>query len=71
MKQGNCYTALQELDHAIETFSKAILLNPNYIFAYYNRGVIYSHKGEYDCAIEDYTKARTYAKSIDIIVEKQ
>ncbi len=56
VKQGNCYTAIQEFDRAIETFSKAILLKPNYIFAYYNRGLAYSHKGEYDRAIEDYTK---------------
>lgn len=56
VKQGNCYAEIQELNRAIETFSKAILLTPNYIFAYYNRGIAYLSNGEVDLAIEDYTK---------------
>ena len=57
VKQGNCYAEIQEFDCAIETFSKAILLNSNYTVAYFNRGVAYQSKGQVDCAIEDYTKA--------------
>ena len=48
---------MREYDRAIETFSKAILLNPNYTFAYTNRGAAYVQKEDWDRAIEDLVKA--------------
>ena len=44
-------------DCAIETFSKAILLKPNYTTAYVNRGVSYARNNNLDRAIEDFVKA--------------
>ena len=48
---------MREYDCAIETFSKAILLNPNYTVAYANRGTVYAHREDWDRAIEDLVKA--------------
>ena len=47
----------KEHDKAIEANAKAIALNPNDDYAYYNRGIVYYGKGRYDRAIEDYNKA--------------
>src|SRR3989338_8620583 len=47
----------KERDKAIEANAKAIALNPNDDYAYYNRGIVYYGKGRYDRAIEDYNKA--------------
>ena len=44
-------------DVAMEDFTKAIRINPEYAEAYYGRGVVYGVKELYDEAIEDYTKA--------------
>ena len=42
---------------AIADYSEAIRLSPKYIQAYYNRGISYRKKGEFDKAIADYTEA--------------
>src|SRR3972149_7174963 len=47
----------KERDKAIEANAKAIALNPNDPYAYYNRGIAYVQKSQYDRAIEDYNKA--------------
>src|SRR5208337_4309098 len=44
-------------DVVIFAFDKAILLNPNYTEAYFNRGLAYSSLGNNDKAITDYNKA--------------
>ena len=44
-------------DCAIETFSKAILLKPDYAGAYINRGAAYAMNNDFDCAIRDLVKA--------------
>ena len=49
---------MREYDRAIETFSKAILLNPNYTAAYVNRGTVYAHKEDWDRAFEDLVKGK-------------
>jgi tetratricopeptide (TPR) repeat protein len=51
----------KEYDKAIEDYSKAIDLKPDYADAYFDRGNAWSEKKEYDKAIEDYDKA-TYLK---------
>lgn len=41
---------------AVEEFSKAIGLNPNYAIAYYNRAIAYENIKKCTKAIEDYTR---------------
>ena len=54
---GWAYTKGGKYTLAIENFTKAIDLNPNYVEAYYNRGAAYNAKDEFDHAIEDYNTA--------------
>ena len=60
-KRGDEATTSEERQKAykksIEHFTQAIKLNPNYILAYYNRGVVYYKKNNYDRAIEEFNKA--------------
>ena len=42
---------------AIELYTQAIALNPNYADTYYNRGNEYYHLKEYEAAIKDYNQA--------------
>jgi tetratricopeptide (TPR) repeat protein len=51
------YYDKRNYDQAIEDYSKAIELNPQYADAYSNRGNAYYDKRNYDQAIEDYSKA--------------
>ncbi|MCU4139364.1 MAG: hypothetical protein MW690_001296 [Methanophagales archaeon] len=51
------HAELNEYEQAIEDFSKAIELNPNYAGAYYNRGIAYAKLNQHERAIEDYNKA--------------
>ena len=48
---------MTKYDCAIETYSKAILLNPDFTNAYIDRGITYSLNGDLDRAIEDLVKA--------------
>jgi len=41
----------------ISDYTMVIEINPKDAEAYYNRGVIYANKGQYDLAISDFTKA--------------
>ena len=54
---------MREYDCAIETFSKAILLNPNYTAAYVSRGVAYVQKRAWGRAFEDLVKAKQLGPS--------
>ena len=56
-QRGLVHAQNGELDKAIEDYTKAIALKPDYADAYYNRGIAYRLKGDYERAIEDYTKA--------------
>ena len=57
LQQGNFLRMLGQIDKAIESYSRAIELSPNFVEAYNNRGVVYNIKGDYDRAIEEYNKA--------------
>ena len=46
-----------EYEKAINTFSRAIELNPRFPEAHYNRGVAYVNKGDDECAIWDFDMA--------------
>jgi tetratricopeptide (TPR) repeat protein len=47
-----------EFEKAIEYNNKAIELNPEFVEAYINRGLAYSHIGNHNCAEKDFSKAR-------------
>ena len=55
--RGIEYDAKGDGDRAIEDYSEAIALDPNYTRAYNNRGVHLARKGELDRAIADYDAA--------------
>ena len=44
-----------DFDLALKCYTEAIRLKPDYADAYYNRGVVYQRKGEYDKAIKALT----------------
>ncbi len=52
--RGIAYRAKDLQDQAIEDYDTAIMLMPDYSFAYYNRGLARYAKGLYDAAIGDY-----------------
>lgn len=54
---GTDFVIAGKYDLAIDNFSKAIKLNPNFAEAYNHRGAAYSNKGDVDRAILDFTKA--------------
>ena len=56
-QHGNVLVMVGQIDSAIEHYSRAIELNPNYAAVYNNRGNAYSVKNDFDRAIDDYTKA--------------
>lgn len=41
----------------LDSYTKAIRLNPNYVEAYYNRGVAKHNLGQYEAALADYNRA--------------
>ncbi|MBI4685931.1 MAG: tetratricopeptide repeat protein [Nitrospirae bacterium] len=55
--RGIAYYEDGKYDRAIEDYTTAIALNPDYFEAYNNRGVTHGRKGEYNRAIEDYDMA--------------
>ena len=56
LNKGTAYLDQGEFDEAIEEYTEAIELDPNYTTAYHNRAFVYSEIGEYDKAIADLTK---------------
>ena len=54
---GDVHRAREEYDWAIEDYDTVIEMNPDNVDAYIHRRLAYHHKGEYDRAIEDFTKA--------------
>ena len=56
-QHGNVLMMIRQIDGAIERYSHAIKINPNYAEAYTNRGLAYQNKGDYDCAISDHNTA--------------
>jgi tetratricopeptide (TPR) repeat protein len=51
------YAGKKENDRAIDDFTAAIKVNPNFAAAYNNRGSAVQAKGDYDRAITDYSEA--------------
>jgi tetratricopeptide (TPR) repeat protein len=56
---ANLYeTVVKDNGKALESYSQAIALDPNYAASYYNRGNLYARLGRYDEACGDLTKAK-------------
>lgn len=56
-EKGKQHFYKNELDEAIEAYTRAIELNPNDADAYYARGVTYRFKKQNDMAVTDYNQA--------------
>ena len=56
-ERGNAYYDEGNYDQAIEDYTAALRIKPDYYRAQSNRGYMYYSKGDYDSAIEDYTVA--------------
>jgi len=56
-KGENAYYYDNDMEMAIQNFTEAIRLDPDFYSAYAERGHIYYLKGEYDLAIKDFGKA--------------
>jgi tetratricopeptide (TPR) repeat protein len=54
---GSAYAGLSEFEKAIETYEKAIEINPDNDEAYYDIGSAYINLGEFEKAIEICKKA--------------
>jgi tetratricopeptide (TPR) repeat protein len=54
---GAANAGLNKFDRAIENFTKALQIKPDYAEAYNNLGAALKDEGELDAAIESYTKA--------------
>ena len=51
------FKGTENYEDAIEDYTKAIEIDPNYHFAYFNRARVKRELGDYQGAIDDYTKA--------------
>jgi tetratricopeptide (TPR) repeat protein len=57
VEQGNAFYEKSDYNAAIETYTKAISLDPVNVIAYGNRGSAHSCLHDYDKAIADFTEA--------------
>ena len=58
--KGNAFKTEQNFNAAIDCYTQAINLFPNYSAAYTNRGEAYFKLGNFDAAIADYQKALSF-----------
>ncbi len=68
--QGLVHSKNGELDKAIENYTKAIELKPNYVDAYYNRGGAWLRLGEREKAKSDLTTARNMGSDAITALDK-
>lgn len=53
---GNRYFTHEIFDKALKMYENAIRLNPDYILAYYNKGVVFTQMQHHDLAIKAYSQ---------------
>jgi len=56
---GACYSEIGPIESAINSFEKALALNPDYAEAHYNLGVAFQRTNQLDNAVECYEKSIT------------
>ncbi len=61
--RGNSLVASGNLEAAIQSYTSAISLNPNYAVGYFNRGLAHYKAGQMSAAIADFTKASELFKA--------
>jgi len=54
---GVSYEKLDQFDQAIDSYKKAVGIEPIYALALYNLANVYKHEKQYNIAIESYKKA--------------
>ena len=62
LKRGNTYLNQQKYELAIQEFSKAIQISPNYVLAYKGRGKCYQALGDHKNAQADFSNAKKLRK---------
>ncbi len=55
--RGVTYDKLDRYEEAVEDYSRAIELDPTFVYAYNNRGATYERLRKYDRSLDDYTNA--------------
>ena len=55
--RGNINRDLKNYEKALDDYSIAIKIDPEFAIAYYNRGVIYNYREEMSKALDDFTTA--------------
>ncbi|MGD1701691.1 tetratricopeptide repeat protein [Dapis sp. BLCC M229] len=48
------YTKKGDYEKAIADYDRAIQLDPEFVYAYLNRGLTYNDRGEYEKALADF-----------------
>ncbi|MGV7220034.1 MAG: tetratricopeptide repeat protein [Nitrospinales bacterium] len=61
-KRGNAHLSLGNFDVAIDDYSKALEINPNFSKAFSQRGIAYEKKGLADQSMANVTSGMAYAK---------
>ena len=56
-EQGKKLSSVENADSAIDNYSKAIEIDPKFVKAYNNRGIVYVWKKQYDLVVADFNKA--------------
>jgi arylsulfatase A-like enzyme/tetratricopeptide (TPR) repeat protein len=54
---GNIYLSQGKIDLALEHFSKAVQVNPDFHEGYYNLGLVYTHQKAFEKALQSFSKA--------------
>ncbi|WP_017316966.1 tetratricopeptide repeat protein [Mastigocladopsis repens] len=60
------YNAKGDYDLAIADYNAAIKLDPNSVYAYYYRGLVYKNQGSKDKAVADFKKVLELNKDRDL-----
>ena len=65
--RGNNHLRAGNYDGAIQAFTEALRLDPNHAAAYYERGLVYARKGEYDRARIDFNKLLELGWDVEVL----
>ncbi len=64
---GFCYYWLGRKKGAEDNFLRAIELNPNFFWYYYNLGIIYFQQGKYESAVKMFDRALTLSPGLSLM----